>query len=117
MKAFNLILFLSLIAVTSKAQTIITLDTVQSMIMTGKGKGQDATINPYYGMGCIAVVKNLGELEFSIRVQQNDSVIRTIPILKNEVKEVPLLKGFELYLDPNPQGKAMASVAYKKIKL
>lgn len=34
------------------------------MLMTGKGPGQDATINPYEGEDCYAVVKNLGDVLF-----------------------------------------------------
>ena len=33
----------------SSAQTIFELDGQQSMLMTGKGPGQDATINPFEG--------------------------------------------------------------------
>jgi hypothetical protein len=52
------------------AQTDFVLEPSQSMIMTGKGVGQDATINPYYGKICFALVKNIGQRKFSIRVQQ-----------------------------------------------
>lgn len=97
------------------AQTEFVLDPSQSMIMTGKGSGQDATINPYFGQDCYALVKNIGEREFSIRIQQNGKIIEEIPIQKGEQKKVKLLKGYELYLDPNPEGIAKASVAYEKI--
>ena len=59
--------------------------------------------------------RNIGKREFSIRVQQDGKIIEEIPILKDEVKKVNLLKGYELYLDPNPKGKAKASVEYKKM--
>ena len=42
--------------------------------------------------------------------------METIAILEGEVKKVTLLKGYELYLDPNPDGKAMARVDYVRIK-
>ncbi|SMG47143.1 hypothetical protein SAMN05661096_03356 [Marivirga sericea] len=99
----------------SSAQTKFVLEPSQSMIMTGKGSGQDATINPYFGQDCYAIVKNIGKREFSIRVQQEGKVIEEISILKDEVKKVKLLKGYELYLDPNPEGRAKASVDYEKI--
>ncbi len=97
------------------AQTEFLLDTSQSMIMTGKGAGQDATINPYFGQDCYAIVKNIGKRKFSIRVQQQGEIIEVISILQGELKEVKLLKDYELYLDPNPKGTTKASVDYKKI--
>lgn len=97
------------------AQTEFILEPSQSMIMTGKGPGQDGTINPYFGQDCYAIIKNIGKREFTIRVQQAGKVIEEISILKDELKKVKLLKGHELYLDPNPEGIAKASVDYKKI--
>lgn len=97
------------------AQTEFELEPSQSMIMTGKGPGQDATINPYFGEDCYAIVKNIGEREFSIRIQQEGEVIKEITIPRGELKKVKLLKDHELYLDPNPKGIAKASVAYEKI--
>ena len=96
-------------------QTDFELDTQQSMIMTGKGPGQDGTINPYAGENCYAVVENIGERSFSIRVQANGKVLQEIAIEEGEVKKVKLLKGYELYLDPNPEGKAKARVDYEKM--
>ena len=98
-----------------KAQTKFVLEPSQSMIMTGKGPGQDATINPYFGKNSYAIIKNIGQREFSIRIQQNGKIIEEISILKGELKKVKLLKDYELYLDPNPKGIAKASVDYKKI--
>ena len=97
------------------AQTEFELKPSQSMLMTGKGPGQDATINPYDGQNCYAVVENFGEMEFSIRIQQRGKIIKTIPILKGEVKKVILLKGQELYLDSNSKGKVKTRVDYEKI--
>jgi hypothetical protein len=34
-------------------------------------------------------------------VQQDGKIIEEISILKGELKKVKLLKGYELYLDPN----------------
>ena len=116
MKTLLLILCLTfLIHFEGTAQTEFELDPSQSMLMTGKGPGQDGTINPYSGQDCYALVKNIGERQFSIRVQQKGKIIKEISILKGELKKVKLLKGHELYLDPNPDGKAKASVAYEKI--
>lgn len=99
-----------------KAQTEFVLEPSQSMIMTGKGSGQDGTINPYIGQDCYAIVKNIGKREFFIRVQQDGKMIEEISILEDEMKKVKLLKGYELYLDPNPEGIAKASVDYEPIR-
>ena len=97
------------------AQTEFTLEPSQSMLMTGKGPGQDGTINPYDDQDCYAIVKNIGQAAFSIRIQKKGKIIREIPILKHEIKKIVLLKGQELYLDPNPIEIAKAVVDYEKI--
>lgn len=114
----TLILVISLVFLTYfeiTAQTEFVLEPSQSMIMTGKGSGQDATINPYFGNDCYALVKNIGKRQFTIRVQKEGKIIEEIAIMKDELKKVKLLKGYELYLDPNPEGIAKASVGYEKI--
>ncbi|SIN69856.1 hypothetical protein SAMN05444394_0870 [Algoriphagus halophilus] len=98
------------------AQTTFVLEPSQSMIMTGKGPGQDATINPYQGQDCFAIVENIGDRQFTVRIQQDGKIINEITILKGESKKIKLLKEQELYLDPNPKGTAKASVDYEKIK-
>ncbi|KAA2216891.1 hypothetical protein [Maribacter flavus] len=97
------------------AQTEFVLEPSQSMIMTGKGTGQDANINPYFGEDCYGIVKNIGVRPFTIRIQQTGNVIEEIPIEKGETKKLKLLKGYELYLDPYPKGLAKARVDYGKI--
>ena len=43
----------------------------QSMCMIGKGKGQDATINPYADEDySYALIENIGSVEFQIRVEK-----------------------------------------------
>ena len=114
----TLILTISLMFLTQlevKAQMEFVLEPSQSMIMTGKGPGQDATINPYFGEDCFAIIKNIGKRMFTVRVQQNGTIIKEISILKGDQIKVLLLKGYELYLDPNPKGIAKASVDYEKI--
>lgn len=97
------------------AQTEFELDPNQSMLMTGKGPGQDGTINPYAGEDCYAIVRNLGEVAFSIRIQQKGEILATIPVGGRETKKVKLLVGQELYLDPETDQMARASVDYEKI--
>lgn len=98
------------------AQTEFILEPSQSMIMTGKGPGQDGTINPYFDQNCYAIVKNIGKRQFTIRIQQDGKIIEEIAIQKGELRKVKLLKGYELYLDPNPEVIAKASVEYDKIE-
>ena len=116
MRILTLIIsFLLLFHFDAKAQTEFILEPSQSMIMTGKGPGQDATINPYFGEDCFAIIKNIGKRMFTVRVQQNGTIIKEISIQKGDQIKVLLLKDYELYLDPNPEGIAKASVDYKKI--
>lgn len=96
------------------AQVEFELKPSQSMSITGKGPGQDATTNPYDGQNCFAIIKNIGKKEFTARTQQNGQIIETIPIKIGEIKKVPLLKGYELYLDTNSRGKAKATVEFEK---
>lgn len=94
------------------AQTEFELDPRQSMLMTGKGPGQDGTINPYDGKDCYAIVENIGKTSFSIRIQEKGKIIKTIDISGGETKKFVLLKGHELYLDPNEKKMAYARVDY-----
>ncbi len=98
------------------AQTEFTLDPTQSMLMTGKGPGQDATINPFEGEDCYAIIQNIGGQTFSVRIQKNSVIIDQIPVSKGEVKKIKLLSGQELYLDPNSRGTSNARVDYERMK-
>jgi hypothetical protein len=98
------------------AQAEFELKPSQSMSITGKGAGQDATKNPFDGQNCFAIVENIGKNAFSIRTQQDGKIIETIPIQKGEVKKVKLLQGCELYLDTNANGKAKAKVEFEKME-
>ena len=97
------------------AQDEFELQPSQSMLMTGKGSGQDGTINPYDGQDCYAIIENFGKNEFSIRIQTKGKIIKTIPILKGETKKVKLLKGYELYLDADSNSKTKARIGYEKM--
>lgn len=98
-----------------KAQTVFELNSNQSMLMFGKGPGQDATINPFEGEDCYAVIKNIGDEPFSARVQQKGKIIEIFAVNPNETKKVKLLVGHELYLDYENQNKALVSIEYEKI--
>ena len=59
-------------------QTFFEITPGQSMLMFGKGKGQDATINPFEGEDCLAVIKNMGDTAFSVRIQQKGKILKTV---------------------------------------
>ena len=97
------------------AQTEFDLEPSQSMLMTGKGPGQDATINPFAGEDCFAIVENLGMQAFSVRIQKKGALLDTLAVGPKERKTFKLLKDQELYLDAYPTGGAKARVGYAKI--
>lgn len=80
-------------------QDTFELEPSQSMLMTGKCPGQDGAINPYSGQDSIAVVENMGNDEFEVRIQKNGRIVDIIQIKSNTTKEIKLLKGQELYID------------------
>jgi hypothetical protein len=98
-----IILFISLSAV---AQNTFELEPSQSMLMTGKGPGQDAVKNPFSNQDCIAVVDNIGEKPFSVRIQSKGEIIETISIKPKTSKRIEFKKGYELYLDTDYKTKA-----------
>jgi len=75
------------------------LDPSTNMLMTGKGPGQDGSINPFAGQDCVAVVENLAKAPFSVRIQKNGVVLRTIEIGTKETKRIELKGSEELYID------------------
>lgn len=97
------------------AQTIFELDGSQSMLMTGKGPGQDATINPFQGEECYAIIKNLGDELFSVRIQQEGEIVKIIAVKPKKKKKIKLLSGQELYLDSDTKSSTQASVSYQAL--
>ena len=89
------------------------LDPSTSMLMTGKGPGQDGSINPYAGQDCVAVVANLANTPFSVRIQQNGVVLRTIEIGAKETKRIKLKGSEELYVDTE-QKTTRFTINYKQ---
>jgi len=88
------------------AQDIIELGPSQAMCIAGKGPGQDGAINPYLGSDSVAVVENLGDHPFSIRIQTKGVLVTTLPIGPKETKEVKLRKDQVLYFDSDKRAKA-----------
>ena len=113
-----LILFLTLTFLVhheTVAQDDFELEPYQTMLMTGKGPGQDGSINPYYGQDCYAIVENIGVGEFSIRIQRNGEIIRTLPVKKGELMKLRLLKDHRLYFDAEAKDKVKVRLDYEPI--
>lgn len=89
--------------------TVIDLPPARSMLITGKGPGQDAAINPYAGTNSIAVVRNIGAFPFSVRVQDKEGNYEEFQVMPGEKRKVLLGKDNELYLDNYLETKAKVS--------
>ena len=113
-KLILLFAFTALLQVYGTSQAVFELDPQQSMLITGKGPGQDGAINPYSGEKSISIVKNLGEMPFSVRIQEKGNIIETREVTPKESESFVLEKSYELYLDCDD--KAKAKVNFKRFK-
>jgi len=112
----NLLIALFIFSISpSIAQDVIELEPSQSMLMSGKNPVQDAAINPYSNEDCYVYISNMGDYEFSIRLQRKGKTDKSIPIKKGEKKKIVLLKDQELYVDGNDKEPAKAKITYKKM--
>jgi len=109
---FTLILFT--LQACSSNQSVFKLSAEQSMLIVGKGKGQDAAINPYADDTSIAVIKNPTNEAFFARIQRQGRLIDEINIAPKSTKEVVLQVGYELYLDSTEETKAQ--ISFKRYK-
>ena len=99
---FVLGLMLATTTTSAQKENNFKLDPSTSMLMTGKGPGQDGSINPFTGQDCVAIVANLANTPFLVRIQQKGIVLRTIAVEKKETKRISLGAQEELYIDtPN----------------
>jgi hypothetical protein len=89
-----------------QAQNKFELEPSQSMLMTGKGPGQDAVKNPFADRDCVAIVDNIGEKPFSVRLQSMGKIVEIIEIKPQTSRKIEFLKGYELYLDTDYITKA-----------
>ena len=104
-----ILLFVMLFALQSYAQkdeSIFELNPSQSMSITGKGIGQDAATNPYKDGNSIAIIKNLGENSFTIRVEYKGKVFQTRALKGGKSTMISLRQGSVLYLDSDLKAKA-----------
>ena len=94
------------------AQEYFDLEPGQSMLMHGKGPGQDATINPFQGQDCYAIVENTGGQPFSVRVQFQGEITLTQIVQPGEKASILFRANHELYLDGTAEATMGASVDY-----
>ena len=108
----KLILLLLFIPLVSFGQTF-KLTNGQSMCLIGKGKGQDATINPYSNEEfSYALIENIGTVEFNIRVESIEQEIREYIIKPSDKVVVKIYRADILYLDSLTLDKAEAKILY-----
>jgi len=88
------------------------LEASQSMCISGKGPGQDAAINPYYGKNSRALVRNLGTSSMSIRVQKGREIIKIYELPGNKKVEILLNADQQLYFDS--EGEATVDVSFRR---
>lgn len=106
------VLLFTLQSYAQKDESVFELKPSQSMIITGKGAGQDAAINPYMDGNSIAVIKNLGKNKFTIRVEYQGKLFQTRELEPNTTTKIALRQGSQLFLDCELAGKA--KVDFKK---
>ncbi len=87
-------------------EDVIELKASQNMIITGKGPGQDGAINPYLDRESTAVVENIGENPFEVRIQSQGKILEIREVFPGKREEFSLQKGVELYLDTELPGTA-----------
>lgn len=112
-KLFFAFVFSLLFQACASQNPVFYLESRQTMLMTGKGPGQDGAINPYAGRDCQAIVRNIGSGLFEIRVQKQGKILQTIPIKPGETKTVKLLTDYELYFDT--EIKTRVKLDFKKL--
>lgn len=107
------LVLLLLIPFSGFSQSTFDLDASQSMCISGKGPGQDGAINPFLDGDSMAIIENLGESSFSVRIQKAGEITQTITVASKQIREVKLPKNHVLYLDT--ESKAKAKVSFKDI--
>lgn len=83
------------------------------MCMIGKGKDQDATINPYADEDfSYALVENIGSIKFQIRIESIEKDLKQFLIKPNDKVVIKLFRNNILYLDALTLEKATARIKY-----
>ena len=108
-KLLLLFLFIPLISLGQSFE----LTNGQSMCMIGKGKGQDATINPYVDEDySYALIENIGSVEFQIRIESEEKGIKQFLIKPSGLVVIKLYRDNILYFDALTLEKAAAKIKY-----
>ncbi|WP_298354021.1 hypothetical protein [uncultured Dokdonia sp.] len=117
MKTFLLLICLTFLGqLDSFAQETVEIGASESMLLTGKGQGQDGVINPYDGKECYAIISNSGSSHFILRIQQEGKIIDTIEISSHTPEKIKLLKNYELYIDAGPELGVTATITFEPLK-
>ena len=108
----KLVVILLIIPMVSSGQ-IFEITNGQSMCMIGKGKGQDATINPYADEDySYALIKNIGLVEFQIRVESTTKDSKQFLLKPSNKTVIKLKRNNILYLDALTFEKVEATIEY-----
>ena len=95
----KLVVILLIIPIVSIGQTF-EITNGQTMCMIGKGKGQDATINPYADEDySYALIENIGLAEFQIRVESTTKDFKQFLLKPSNKTVIKLYRNNILYLD------------------
>ncbi|WP_378173433.1 hypothetical protein [Aquimarina sp. SS2-1] len=97
----------------AQLKSVIEIGTNESMSIAGKGPGQDAVNNPYLGEDSNAIIENIGQNEFTIRIQEKEKIVKMTPLKSGQTKEFLILKNQQLYFDSNL--KTTVKIAFKQI--
>ena len=85
----------------------------QSMCMIGKGKGQDATINPYADKDySYALIENIGSVDFGIRIELTKEDLKQFLVKSNDRVVIKLYRNSVLYIDALTSETAEARIYY-----
>lgn len=104
-----------LISTLAQAQAnTLELGSSQSMCISGKGPGQDGAINPNWNGASIAIVKNLGDERFNLRIEKDGNIIRNIAVTGQSTKEIELAEGEVMYFDTTMPTKV--KVKFKEVE-
>ena len=107
-----ILLILQILSCSSR-DTIFVLKPQSVMSITGKGIGQDATINPYLGEDCLVIIKSLSDNPFVVRVEGKQLSEYKVTVEPRETITVDLLKEQVLYLDALSKA-SKAKVVFKQ---
>jgi hypothetical protein len=111
MKKIIIISFLLIVA-HSHGQTF-EITNGQSMCMIGKGKGQDATINPYADKDySYALIENIGSVDFGIRIELTEEDLKQFLVKSNDRVIIKLYRNSILYIDALTSETAEARIYY-----